>query len=340
MTNLTDLRCICPMARRRRLILALGAGALAAPLLSFAQQQVKVSRVGFLAPRRPVDLATDVYGGFLRGMRELGYIEGKNLVIEWRYADGVPDRLPGLAAELVRLNVDVMVTGGWPAASAAQKATTTIPIVMGSASNPVDAGLVKSLARPGGNITGVSVFTDLHPKRLEMLLIMVPNLTRVAVLVNPRDSLHMATLKSVQAAAQQTVVKVLPVEVRTPQEIETAFSLMAREKVGAVIVAGGGLFNQHEIRIADLSAKKRLPSISSRGEFAEAGGLMSYGDSRAETFRRAATLVNKILRGAKPGDLPVEQPTKFELIINGKTAKALGITIPQLLLVRADRVIE
>lgn len=329
------------MNNRRKLVIALGAGTLIAPLAPFAQQQRRVWRVGFLASRRPTVLATDVYAGFQRGMRELGYIEGKNLIIEWRYADGVLERLPDLATELVRLKVDVIVAGGNPAVSAVQKATTTIPIVI-VAGDPVGSGFVKSLARPGGNITGLSfsVGSTLTPKRLELLRSVVPKVSRVAVLFDPRDSLSMASLKSVQAAVQKTVVKILPVEVRTPQEIESAFSTLVREKVSAVIVFGSGLTNQQELEIAELMTKNRLPSISGRAEYAEAGGLMSYADNRTETYRRAATYVVKVLKGAKPADLPVEQPTKFELIINGKTAKALGLKIPQSLLVRTDKVIE
>ncbi len=311
------------------------------PLRSFAQQQGKVWRVGFLAVRRPVSLDSDVFGALPQGMRELGYVEGKNLVIEWRFADRKIERLPGLATELVQLNVDVIVTAGTPATSAAQKATATIPIVMGTASDPVGSGFIKSLARPGGNITGLTYIPgEVSPKQLEMLLTMVPRLSRVAVLVDSRDSSHAEILKSVQAAAQMTRAKILPVEARTPQEIERAFSAMVREKAGAVLVVSGGLFNQQARQIAELAVKKQLPSISTRGEYAEVGGLMSYGTNFREGFRRAATYVDKILKGAKPGDLPVEQPTKFELIINGKTAKALGLKIPQSLLISADKVIE
>ena len=329
------------MMKRRKFLVVLGASALAAPFGSFAQQQNKIWRVGFLAPRRPDSPATDVYAGFQRGMRELGYIEGKNLVIEWRYADGVLERLPDLAAELVRLKVDVIVTAGTPATSAAQKATATIPIVMGAVADPVGAGLVKSLARPGGNITGLStVATDTSPKRLELLLVMVPKLSRVAILMNPDISVHVDTLKRVQAAAQKTGVKLLPVEVRAAREIDGAFSVMGRERVGAVMLLDGAFLNQQELRIGELMAKNRLPSIAARGEYAEAGGLMSYGPNLADSHRRAATYVDKIFKGAKPSDLPVEQPTKFEFVINRKTANALGIKIPNSILVQATKVIE
>jgi len=327
---------------RRKLLIMLGAGALTAPLHSFAQQQGKVWRVGFLSARsRPVSLDSDEYGGFPQGMRELGYVEGKNLLIEWRYAEGKYERLPGLLAELVRLKVDAIVAPGSPVISAAQKVTTTVPIVVVNAQDPVGSGLIKSLAHPGGNITGLSsLAVDISPKHLEMLLGMVPKLTHVAVLVNFDNPSHPVTLKNVQAAAQKANVKVLPVEARTAPEIEKAFSAMAREKAGAVIVARDALFLQQARQIAELAAKHRLPTISGIREHIEAGGLMTYGPNSTDSFRRAATYVDKIIKGEKPANLPVEQPTKFELVINRKTANALGLTIPQSLLIMADRVIE
>ena len=330
------------MNNRRKLLVALGAGALAAPLGSFAQQKGKVWRVGFLASRRVAVLDSDsTYGSFPQGMRALGYVEGKNLVIELRSADGKSEHLPGLAAELVRLNVDVIVVAGSPATSAAQKATTTIPIVMGSIGDPVGSGFIKSLARPGGNITGLSnIAGDLSPKHLEMLLSFVPKLSRVAVLVNPTNSSHSTILKGIQAAASRVGVNILPLEAGNPQEIENAFSMMAQQNAGAVIVALDAFFLQQGRQIAELASKNRLPSVSGSREYAEAGGLISYGQNIADHFRRAATYVDKILKGAKPADLPVEQPTKFELLINRKTAKALGLTIPQSLLISADKVIE
>jgi putative ABC transport system substrate-binding protein len=330
------------MNNRRKLLVALGAGALTAPLASFAQQQSKVWRVGFLSPRsRPASLDSDMFGAFTNGMRELGYVEGKNLVIEWRFADGKYERFPGLAAELVQLKVDVIVTGGPTATGAAQKVTTTIPIVMGNSTDPVREGYVKSLSHPSGNITGLSNITaDIGPKHLEMLLSMVPKLSRVAVLVNPTNSSHAMILKNVQSAAQRTSTKILPVEARTAPEIEQAFSAMARGKAGAVIVPRDALFTDQRRHIAELAAKHRLPSISALLEYVEAGGLIGYGSSVNEMGRRAATYVDKIFKGAKPGDLPVEQPTIFELVINRKTAKGLGLTIPQSLLISADKVIE
>ena len=330
------------MNNRRKLVIALGAGAFVAPLACFAQQPDRVWRVGFLSARsRPVSLDSDEYGGFPQGMRELGYVEGKNLVIDWRYAEGKYERLPELVAELVRLKVDVIVAPGSPVISAVQKAGTTVPIVVVNAQDPVGSGLIKSLAHPGGNITGLSsLAVDIGPKHLEMLLGMVPKLTRVAVLVNFDNPSHPVTLKNIQAAAQKANAKVFPVDARTAPEIEKAFSAMARGKAGAVIVARDALFLQQARQIAELAAKNRLPTISGIREHMEAGGLIIYGPNSTDSFRRAATYVDKILKGAKPGDLPVEQPTKFELVVNMKTAKALGITIPQSILVRADRVIE
>jgi len=327
---------------RRKLLVALGAGALAVPLASFAQQQAKTWRVGFLsARRRPASLDTDYYGAFPRGMRDLGYVEGKNLAIEWRFAEGEYERLPGMAAELVQLKVDVIMALGPPAIVAAQKATTTIPIVVVTSVDPVGAGFVKSLARPGGNITGLSNLAgDISSKHLEMLLAVMPKVSRVAVLVNPANPAHAAMLKNLQAAAQKIGIKVLPVQAQTPQEIEGAFSMMSREAVGAVIVALDPFLIQQERQIAELAVKHRLPSIFANREYAEAGGLMSYGQNQLDIYRRAATYVDKILKGAKAADLPIEQPTKLELVINLKTAKALGLTIPQSLLLRADEVIQ
>ena len=326
---------------RRKLLVVLGASALVAPFRSFAQQQGKVWRVGFLSLRRPASLDSDFLGEFPQGMRELGYVEGKNLVIEWRFADGEVERLPVLAAQLVRLKVDVIVASSTQAVSVAQKATSTVPIVMGNSGDPVGSGFVKSLAHPGGNITGLSnINVDLTPKLLEMLLSMVPKLSRVAVLVNPANSSHSARLKSVQTAAQRVRVRILPVEAKTAQEIEPAFSMMRRENAGAVIVHSDAIFNAQVRQIAELAEKHRLLSIAGIREYVDAGCLMSYGPSFASMYRRAATYVDKIFKGAKPADLPVEQPTKFEFVINRKTAKALGLTIPQSLLVSADKVIE
>jgi putative ABC transport system substrate-binding protein len=327
---------------RRQVLIALGLSALAAPLASLAQPQNKVWRVGFLALRHVDFVDTDYYyGPFREGMRELGYIEGRNLAIEWRSAEGRAERLPALVADLVQLKVDVIVTAGSAATSAAQKATSALPIVMATTPDPVGSGFVKSLLRPGANITGLSnLSVDINRKHLEIMLSIIPRLSRVAVLVNPTNSSHAAILKSTQDAARKLDIKVLPAEARTPQEIERAFSAMAREHAGAVIIAIDAFFIQQGRQIAQLAAKQRLPSMAGSREYVEAGGLMSYGQNLADNYRRAATYVDKILKGARPGDLPVEQPTTFELFINRKTAKAIGLAIPQELLLRADRVIE
>ena len=329
------------MTTRRTLLISLAAGALA-PLGSFAQAPGKVWRVGFLAQRRVEFVDADfIYGPFRQGMRQLGYVEGKNLVIEWRSAEGDASRLPELAAELVRLKVDVLALSGTPAAFAAQKATTAIPIVMIGVGDPAGNGLVKSLARPGGNSTALSnMVAELGPKLLEILHSMVPRLKRVAVLVNPSNSSIAIFLKNIQTAAQKIGVVIHPVEASTPGEITSAFALMTRQNVEALIVPLEALFSQQRTQIVELAAKQRLPSIGTYGDYVEAGGLMSYGQNARENFRRAAIYVDKILKGANPGDLPVEQPTRFELAINLKTAKALGLKVPQTVLLQATKVIE
>jgi putative tryptophan/tyrosine transport system substrate-binding protein len=321
---------------------ALGASALATPFGSLAQQQGKVWRVGFLSPRsRPSSLNSHFYSAFIQGMRDLGYLEGKNLVIEWRFADSKLERLPALIAELVQLKVDVIVTVGTPAVRAVQKATTAIPVVMASVTNPLESGLVKNLARPGGNTTGLSTMTaDISPKLLEMLQSVVAKLSLVVVMVNPDNSSTGSMLKNIEAAARGTGVTILTVEARAPQEIENAFTQMVRQNARALIVTRDTFFNEQVRQIAELAAKHRLPSIAGIREYVEAGGLMSYGANVVDLYRHAATYVDKIFKGAKPGDLPVEQPTKIEFFINRKTAMALDITIPQSILVRADRVIE
>jgi putative tryptophan/tyrosine transport system substrate-binding protein len=326
------------MNRRRKLVIAFGAGALVTPLASFAQQQRKVWRVGFLSPAS-ASLSSSNTNAFLKRMRELGYVEGKNLVVEWRFADGKLERLPGLAAELVQLKVDVIVTGGSPAISAAQKATSTIPIVMTTAGDPVGSGFVKSLARPGGNITGLSVMSgDTSAKLLELLRSVVPKLSRVAMLTPSRT--YGPLSKGVQAAAQKAGVKTLVAEASTPQEIENAFSMMVRQKADAVIVGSPTTFAQQHRQIAELALKYRMPSMFQDRVYVEAGGLMSYGQKFTDFYERSASYVDKIFKGAKPGDLPVEQPVSFELVVNLKTAKALGLTIPPSFLLRADDVIQ
>src|SRR5256885_1866911 len=289
-----------PLNPRRQVLIALGLSAFAVPLASFAQQQGKIWRVGFLALRHVDFIDADYYyGPFRQGMRELGYVEGRNLVIEWRSAEGKAERLPDLAAQLVQGKVDVIVTAGTAATSAAQKATSTLPIVMATTADPVGSGFVKGLARPGTNITGLSNLSlDISAKNLEIMLSLVARLSQVAVLVNPANSAHAAILKSTRAAAQKLNIKVLPAEARTAQEIERAFSVMARERAGAVIIAIDAFFIQQGRQIANLAVKHRLPSMSGSREYVEAGGLMSYGENLADNYPRAANYLDKIFNGA------------------------------------------
>ena len=322
-------------------VAALTFSLIVAPLIADAQQAPKIPRIGYLSPRARLDpLPYD--RAFLQGMSELGYVEGKNVVIEWRFADGAYERLPALAAELVRLNVDVIVAPSSSAIRAAQQATTTIPIVFLSTGDPVGSGFVASLARPGGNITGLSnTNLDVSAKLLELLIAMAPKLSRVAVLGNPGSSTHSAILQSVQSAAlSRAGVRVLSVEARTRKEIERGFVRMTQDRVDGVMVAADAFLNEQSQHIAPLALKHRLPSISQPRVYVEAGGLMSYGPNTVERYRHAATYVDKILKGANPADLPVEQPTKFELVVNLKTAKALGLKIPEPIRIRADEVIR
>ena len=327
--------------KRRTLLVSLAAGAIA-PLASLAQAPAKVWRVGFLAQRHVDYVDSDYYyGPFTQGMRELGYVVGKNLVIEWRSAEGDASRLPELATELVRLKLDILVTAGTPASRAAQKATTTIPIVMISVADPVGSNLIKSFARPGGNSTGLSnMGFELGPKQLEMLLEMVPKNSRVASFMNPANAVSVLVIKNTQIAAQKLGVKLQTVEASTPQEIATGFTEMVRQNVKALIVPSEALFLQQKIQIVELATKHRLASIAGYADYVEAGGLMSYGQNLGENFKRAAIFVDKIFKGAKAGELPVEQPTRFEMVLNLKTAKALGLKVPHSILILATKVIE
>jgi putative ABC transport system substrate-binding protein len=329
------------MMDRRIFLSTMGLSVVSATSCAFAQQQ-RTWRVGFLAlPERPDPLESSRFGAFGRGMRELGYIEGKNLLIEWRFAGGEAGRLAALAAQLVNLKVDIIVAGGAPVISAAQKATATIPIVMATSNDPVGSGFVGSLGRPGGNTTGLSNLSpDLSPKVVEMLLSVAPKVSRVAILVNPGNSSNAVIAINLQVAMQGVGPIGLPVETSTAEGIESAFSRMREQNVDAVIVAPDTVFVEQRQRIADLAIKYRLPSMFSFREHVEAGGLMSYGQHLADSYRRAATYVDRIFKGAKPSELPIEQSTKLELLISLKTAKALGITVPPTLLARADEVIE
>jgi putative tryptophan/tyrosine transport system substrate-binding protein len=298
----------------------------------------KTARVGYLAfssGPRPSDEA------FRQGLRDLGYVEGKNILIEYRWADFKPERALALAAELVRLNVDVIVSaGGSTPALAAKRATTTIPIVF-EAGDPVRAGLVTRLDRPGGNLTGVENFMgELNAKRLELLKEAVPGISRVGALTNPANPATARRLKEVEGAARGLRIKLHVLEARERQGIDAAFAAMARERAEALFVLTDPVFSNQRERIVDLAAKHRLPGIFYSREFAEAGGLLSYSPNLSDTRRRLATYVDKILKGAKPGDLPIEQPTKFEMVINLKTAKAFGLSMPRSILLRADHVIE
>ena len=324
------------VTRRESLI---GWGLLVVPLAAQAQPPTtKTARIGYLSFRSGPSFLDEA---FRQGLRELGYVEGQNISIEYRWADWKPDRVPALAEEMVRLKVDVIVTTpGGSTARAVKQAVRTIPVVF-TAGDPVGAGLVASLDRPGGNLTGVSILTtQLNSKRLALLKEAVPGVARVAVLANATAPTAEAQLKELEGAARALRVKLQVLGVRGPQEIEDAFSAMTKERAGALLVLGDPMLFAQRERIVRLTAKSRLPGIFEWREFVEAGGLLSYGTNVADMYRRLATYVDKILKGAKPGDLPVEQPTKFELVINLKTAKTLGLTMPQPILFRADRVIE
>ena len=307
-----------------------------------AQQPKKVPRIGYLSVSSPSAMSTRTEA-FRQGLRELGYVEGKNIVIEWRSAEGKRDRLPSLAAELVRLKVDIIVTAGPPATRSAKEATVTIPIVFAQDGDPVASGFVASLARPGGNITGLSTLApELSGKRLELLKEIVPRLSRVAVLGNSTNPANAQVLKETELAAGVFGVKLQYLDVlEDPKDIETAFRAASKGRADAVLMTvSGGVVLSQRTQVVELAAKSRLPAMYIIREYVETGGLMSYGVSLIDLDRRAATYVDKILKGAKPADLPVEQPTKFEFIINLTAAKQIGLTIPPNVLVRADKVIK
>jgi putative ABC transport system substrate-binding protein len=314
--------------------------ALALP--AFAQQRSNIPVVGILSGRsRAAAIDTGVQDAFLRGMRELGYVEGRNIRYEYRYAGGRYDDLRRYAEELVRLKVDVIVGTGASAIAPAKDATSTIPIVMTNASDPVGSGFVASLARPGGNVTGLSsIAVEATPKRLELLVTTIPGLHRVALLTNPNNRATKFFVREVHAAAPRFKLHIVSVQAGTAEEIEAAFSLMMREKVQAFVPASDSLFINQRHQIVGLAAKSRLPAVFPNREYFAAGGLMAYGIDTADMHRRAATYVDKILKGAKPGDLPVEQPDKFELLVNLKTAQELGVTIPYALVMRANEVVR
>ena len=328
------------MNNRRKLVIALGAGALAGPLVSLAQQlATKVLRIGFLGVESASALATRLEA-LRAGLSEFGYIEGKNIAIEFRWAEGKNDRLPDLAADLVRSGVDLIVTYGTPGTRAAKQATTTIPIVMAASGDPVANGIVASLARPGGNITGSTFFPEeLAAKLLELLKDALPRTRRVALLLNPDNSALRQQIKLMEITARSLKMELQQFKVRSPNEFKTAFSEIARKRVDAVSVLEDSMFIANVKELADLASKHRVPSIGFK-ELAEVGGLLGYGVNRLELWRRAAYFVDRIFKGTKPGDIPVERPIKFELVVNMKTAKALGIKIPNSILVQATKVIN
>jgi putative ABC transport system substrate-binding protein len=329
------------MNNRRKLVIALGAGALAGPFGSFAQLQGKVWRVGFFYfGSRQSAAESGRYNAFLEGMRALGYVEGRNLTIESRFAEGKLDRLAALATELVKSNVDIIVATGAPTYRTLQN-TTSIPVVITVASDPVREGWAASMARPGGHITGLtSTALDLGPKLLELMKSISPKLSRIAVIAHPDNAAHPPQLRKIMLIAQEASVQVMLVEADTTQGIEREFAMLAKKHVGAAIILNDTFFVGQLPLFAMQSIKYRVPTISSLYEYAELGGIMSYGPDLTDNFRRAASYVDKILKGAKAGELPIEQPTRYHLAVNRKTAKALGLTFPQSIMLSAEKVIE
>jgi putative tryptophan/tyrosine transport system substrate-binding protein len=327
--------------RRRDFITLLGGAAAAWPVAALGQQALRVYRIGYLSPTSFDAARQHNLEAFRSGLRELGYVEGQHITLEIRWAEERYDRLPSLAADLVQSKVDVIVTGGEAAIRATQQVTRTVPIVMAVVEDPVASGIVASLGRPGTNVTGMSLMSpDLIEKEVELLKIAVPTMTRLGLLWNPLSAGNRPQVRNAAAAAQILGLQFRTHEARTSSEIESAFDAMTREPTDALLVLGDAILVTQRTKIAELAVRNRLPTISVRKEYAMGGGFMSYGPNPADMFRRAATFVNKILKGAKPADLPIEQPTRFELVINLKTAKALGLEVPPSLLARADEVIE
>ncbi len=324
--------------RRAGFILTFALGILTAQAAA-AQPPAKVPRIGILT--LGVASATPLFEAFRQGLRELGYVEGQNIALEYRFAQGRADRLPALAAELLRMKVDVIVTESVQAALAAKHATQAIPIVMAVSSEPVAVGLVVSFGRPGGNVTGLALqVAGLSGKRLQLLKEAIPKSTLVAVIWNPTNPAAAGALEETEAAAPPLGLRLRSVDVRSPADLDAAFKAVTSARPSALITLGDGMLLENRTRIVEFAAKSRLPAIFPERQFAEAGGLMTYGPSLAWNFRRAPAFVDKILKRAKPADLPVEQPTRFEFVINMKTAKALGLTLPQSILIRADQVIQ
>jgi ABC-type uncharacterized transport system substrate-binding protein len=328
------------MTSRRELLFAFAASALVVPSLSLAQTG-KIWRIGFLRSASFTQIDTPQRDALVQALKDLGYVEGKNIQIEWRFAEGNQQRLRDQALELVKAKVDVIMAAGGPGGSAAKAATSRIPIVLVNTADPEVLGLVTSLARPGGNITGTSNLTgQLGAKNLEMLVSLLPKVQRVAVLLDPANPVTPTILKDTEAAAKKATITVVPMPAGTAAEIEEAFSTMSRQNIRAVVLAAAGLLRTHVRQIAELAIKYRILTASNNQDFPKAGILLSYSSDFVENYRRSASYVDRILKGAKPGDLPIEQPTKLELTVNLKTAKAIGLVIPQGFLVRVDRVIE
>jgi putative tryptophan/tyrosine transport system substrate-binding protein len=326
--------------RRREFVTMLGGAAAAWPLAARAQQTGKMPRIGFMGNSNAV-LEVNLIRPFREGLRELGYVEGHNIVIDYRWADGDYDRFPALVVELLALMVDVIVTAGTPAALAVKKATSTVPLVMVAAGDPVGTGLVASLARPGGNLTGLSsIASDLEGKRLELLREVAPKLSHVAMFINSLSPFHTVSVQQARTAAQALGIKLALLDVRRAEDLDGAFAAIVKERPDALLILADRVFLHNRQRLMDFVIQKRLPNVNAYKELVEAGGLMSYGPSYEDMHKRAAVFVDKILKGARPGDLPVEQPTKFTLIVNLKAAKTLSLEIPPVLLARADEVIE
>ena len=329
-----------PAIPRRAFLAAIAITALTGPRDAGAQPAGKMHRVGFLG-NSTAALEANLVGPFREGLRERGYVEGRDLTIEYRWAEGQYDRFPALIAELIALKVDIIVTAGTPAALAVKRATTTIPLVMVAVGDPVGTGLVESLARPGGNLTGlVSIAPDLEGKRLELLTEIVPRLSSVAFLMNPANPFHATSERQARAAAKALHLRVAFFPVRAEGEFDHAFQAIVGQRSGALVVLADRLFLHHRARIVEFTARHRLPAVYAYNELVQAGGLMSFGPSYPGMHRRAAYFVDRILKGERAADLPMEQPSKFELIINLRAARALGLAIPQEILLRADELIE
>jgi putative ABC transport system substrate-binding protein len=326
--------------KRREFMTILGGAAVAWPRAAHAQQPSKIPCIGFLGNSTAV-LEANLIGPFRERLRELGYEEGRNVAIEYRWAEGDYDRFPALAAELLAVKVDVIVTAGTPASLAVKKATSTVPLVMVAVGDPVGSGLVPSLAQPAGNITGLSsIAPDLEGKRMELLREVVPKLSHVACFLNPLNPFHTVSMRQAHVAAQTLGIKLQGLEVRASGDLDGAFAMIVKEKPDAVLILADRVFLHNRERMMDFATQHRLPSVNAYRELVEVGGLMSYGPSYEDMHRRAADYTDKILKGTKAGDLPIEQPTKFTLTINLKAAKTLGLDVPPMLAARADEVIE